>query len=481
MPVHPRSSNRRPYLLFLEDQGMRVTQPDGLLLGMIQDTPDRSAHRASWAEELQRLLPKGASVQVCIGLSRLGVQCQESPAMPPQEAQAVALRAAAADPSGESMLVGHALEADPEAQGGHVHWSAYLPTTDLAGWSAALEAAGLEWVHAAAWPRALLRGLPPSTRPARDRVILAMAPRQGRVLFFRGPSLMLQRSFQLAPDLSEAEGRDQAVEETSRTLQFFKQRYRGSTPGELLAIGTGVFPDAQVARLRAMGLAVQESQGTLDEVLVRGLAQERAPQGLDLRPGHVQEAHRRRTLRAVVVLAAVALLGAFILGGGLVHTRERMVEAEATRVEAELARRQAEDQGRLRVVAARFPLLRLRAAEQRQTQATEHLSRLAALLLSPPRGVALDKVDIQQQPGPELTLSFQVSGTALTGSSFSVGPLASYVASLQHLGGLALDPLQDIRVSDRLVAGESVSAVDPSQSQPQARAITRFTLSGRLL
>lgn len=477
MSPRPRSSAHRPYLLFLEDQGMRVTRPDGLVLGFIQDSSDRSAHRASWAEELQRLLPKGASVQVCIGLSRLSVQCQESPAMPPQEAQAVALRAATADPSGVPMLVGHALDADPEAQGGQVHWSAYLPATDLAGWGAALEAAGMEWVHAAAWPRVLLRGLPHFASNTRDRVVLALAPQQGRVLFFRGPSLMLQRSFQLASDLAEADAQEQAVEEISRTLQFFKQRYRGSAPGELLAIGTGQLPEAQMARLRAMGLTVQALPESLDDVLLRGLALERSPQGLDLRPGQVQEAHRRRTLKAVLVLAAIGLLGAFILGGGLVHTRERMLETEANRIEAELARRQAEDRGRLRVVAARFPLLRLRAAEQRQTQATEQLSRLATVLLTAPAGVELDKVDIQQQPGQGLTLSFQVSGTALTGSSFSVGPLASYVSGLQHLSGLALDPLQDIRVSDRVVAGEPGSAPD----QPQARALTRFTLSGRLL
>lgn len=475
MSPRPRSSLRHPYLLFLEDQGMRVTRPDGQVLGLIQDAPDRAAHRASWTEELQRLLPKGAAVQVCIGLSRLSVQCQESPAMPPQEAQTVALRAAAADPSGGPMLVGHALDADPEAQGGQIHWTAYLPATDLGGWGAALESAGLDWVHAAAWPRVLLRGLPPSASGTRDRVVLALAPHQGRVLFFRGPSLMLQRSFRLASDLTEADGQEQAVEETSRTLQFFKQRYRGSAPGELLAIGTGPLPEGQIARLRTMGLAVQALPESLDEVLLRGLALERSPQGLDLRPAHVQEAHRRRTLKAVLGLAAIGLLGAFILGGGLVHTRERMLEVEAARIEAELARRQAEDQGRLRAVAARFPLLRLRAAEQRQTQATEQLSRLATALLSTPAGVELDKVDIQQQPGQGLALSFQVSGTALTASSFSVGPLASYVSSLQHLSGLALDPLQDVRVSDRVVAGE------PGGAQPQARALTRFSLSGRLL
>jgi hypothetical protein len=470
MSTRSRSSARHPFLLFLEDHGARVTNPEGLDLGLIQDASEGSGHRTQWAEELKRLLPVGASVQTCVGLSHLSIQCQETPLMPAREAQGVAQRVVAAEPPGVAMLVGHALDPDVEARGGHVHWTAFLPATELNGWASALEAAGLDWVHASAWPRVLLRAL---SRPdsARDRVALALAPHMGRLLFFRGPALILQRTFRLPEGLSQEEILELSVEETARTLQFYKQKFRGSIPGDLLVIGATTLPDALDRRLRSMGLATRCAKETLDEILLRGLALERSTHGLDLRPGYVQEAHRRRTLRAILVLASVALLAAFIVGGGLVHTKERLLEAEAVRVEAELARRQAGDQGRRRVVAARLPLLRLRAAEQRQAQSTERIRHLAATLLNAPPGLELEKVDIQQQPGPEATLAFQISGTALTGSSFSVGPLAGYVADLQRLSSLSLDPLHEVSVSDRIVAGET---------GVQTRALTRFALSGRL-
>ena len=467
-----RPSARHPYLLFLEDQGARVTAPDGKELGLIQDMPEGAVRRTQWADELKHLLPKGASVQTCVGLSRLTIQCQETPAMPAREALEVALRVVAAEPPGEAMLVGHALDPDAEARGGHVHWTAYLPASDLTGWASALTAAGMEWVQASAWPRVLARALPPLPPGApRDRIVLALAPHLGRLLFFRGSALVLQRTFRLSADVPLEESLELSVEETARTLQFYKQKFRGSVPGDLLVVGADSLPEALVSRLRGMGLATRCAPESLDDLLLQGLALERATHGLDLRPGHVQEAQRRRTLKAVLVLVSVAVLAAFILGGGLVHTRERMLETEAAQVEAELARRLVADEGRLRVVAGRAPLLRLRAAEQRQAQTTERISRLAATLFSPPSGVELEKLEIQQLPGDEAALAFQVSGTALTHASFSVGPVAGYVADLQRLPSLALDPLKDVSVSDRMVAGET---------GPQARALTRFTLSGRL-
>ena len=471
MSRRSRSSARHPYLLFLEDHGTRVTTPQGQDLGLIQDAVEGAVRRTQWAEALQQLLPRGASVQACIGLSQLSIQCQETPFMPAKEARDVALRVVAAEQAGVPMLVGHALDGDGEARGGHIHWTAALPASSLNGWAAALETTGMDWIQASAWPRVLLRGLSQRPGSPRDRVVLALAQHMGRLLFFRGPALILQRTFRLPEGLSQEEILDLAVEETARTLQFYKQKFRGSVPGDLLVVGALSLPEPLEQRLRAMGLATLCATETLDEILLRGLALERASHGLDLRPGHVQEAHRRRTLKTVLVLASVAILAAFTLGGGLVHTQERVLEAEAVRVEAELASRRASDQGRLRVVAARFPLLRLRAAEQRQTQSTERLSRLASALLTAPSGLDIEKVEIQQQPGQETAFSFQVSGTAITGSSFSVGPLAGYVTDLQRLSGLSLEPLQDISVSDRMVAGEPGI---------QTRAMTRFTFSGRL-
>lgn len=471
MPHLPRPSARHPYLLFLEDHGARLTTPDGNELGLIQDVPDGAVRRTQWSDELKRLLPKGASVQTCVGLSRLTTQCQETPSMSAREAHEVALRVLAAEQPGEAMLAGHALDPDAEARGGHVHWTVYLPASDLTGWGSALAAAGMEWVQASAWPRVLARALPQPPGTPRDRVILALAPHQGRLLFFRGSALVLQRTFRLSADVPLEESLELSVEETARTLQFYKQKFRGSVPGDLLVVGVESLPDALVSRLRGMGLAARCAPESLDGILMQGLALERSAHGLDLRPGHVQDAQRRRTLKAVLALATVAILAAFILGGGLVRTRERMLEAQAVQAETELARRLAADQDRLRVVAARAPLLRLRAAEQRQAETTERISRLASTLFSPPAGVELEKLEIQQLPGEEAALAFQVSGTALTHASFSMGPVAAYVANVQRLPGLALDPLKDVSVSDRMVAGEP---------GPQARALTRFTLSGRL-
>ena len=471
MTPRSRSSARHPFLLFLEDHGARVLTPDGLDLGLIRDTPEGPGRRTQWAEELRRLLPKGASVQACVGLSSLSVQCQETPPMPAKEALDVARRVVATENPGEPMLVGHALDVDAEARGGHVHWTAYLPASHLSGWASALEAADLDWVQASAWPRALLKALPQGADAPRDRVVLALAPQLGRLLFFRGPSLVLQRTFRLSEGLSLEDSLELSVEETARTLQFYKQKFRGTVPGDLVVVGAASLPEALDRRLRALGLATSCAPESLDDLLLLGLAQERSPQGLDLRPGHGQASHRRRTLKAVLVLAAMGVLVAFILGGGLVRGREKALEAEAARVEAELARRLASDQGRLRVVAARSPLLRLRAAEQRAAQSTERISRLATSLFSAPPGLELEKVEIQQHPGPGADLAFQVSGTALTESSFSVGPLAGYVSDLQRLSGLALDPLQEVSVSDRIQAGEP---------GVPTRALTRFTLSGRL-
>ncbi len=469
MSLLSRPSLRHPFILFMEDHGTRVTTPDGLDLGLIQEAHD--GQRIQWAEELRRLLPKGAPVQVCVGLSHLNIHCQETPAMPSREAREVALRVVATEHPGEAMLAGHALDPEPEARGGHVHWTAYLPATELNGWAAAMETAGLDWVQASAWPRVLLRALPQATGAARDRVVLALAPHMGRLLFYRGPALVLQRTFRLTEGLSQEDILEQSIEETARTLQFYKQKFRGSVPGSLLVIGTPTLPGPLDARLRAMGLATTCSAEPLDAVLLRGLALERSSHGLDLRPPHVQEAHHRRRLKAIMVLTAVGLLIAFILGGGLVRTQEKLLATEAARMEGELARRLAATEGRLRVVAARLPLLRLRAAEQRQAQSTERISRLASTLLTAPPGLELEKVEIQQQPGAEASLAFQINGTALTEGSFSVGPLAGYVADLQRLPGLSLDPLQEVSVSDRVVAGEP---------GVQSRATTRFALSGRL-
>lgn len=472
MAMIPRPPSRHPFLLFLEDDASLLVASDGKILGELPNEeatgPERRAQRMAF---LRSVLPQRAQVQICVGHSRLGIECQDAPQLPAKEARDVALRLAAAEQVGEPLIVGHVLEADAESRGGHVLWAAYLPAADMNDWADALEGAGLELVNATAWPRALLRGLGEGFHPVRERVVLAVGPDQGRILFLRGRALVLLRTFRV-PVEGEAEDRlALAVEETARTLQFYKQRYRGSTPAHLLLVGATALPTGLETRLRSLGLAAQCLPENLPDLIQRGLSAERSSGGLDLRPEHVREAQRVRYLRAALVVATLGVLAAFTAGGAILRTRERLLEAQALRLEADLARERAADLERQRAIATRLPLLRLRAAEQRQGEAAARLARLSSTLMNAPAELHLEKVDIQQLPGALSTWSFTVSGTARSGPGFSVGPLAHYLDQLLALEGLELDPLQEVSVSDR---------VDSGSAQLEARAITRFSLNGRL-
>lgn len=468
----PRPTSRHPFLLFLEDDASVLVGPEGRLLGELPTEeaagPERRAQRVAF---LQSLLPQRAQVQICVGYSRLGIECQDAPQLPAREAQEVALRLAAAEQVGEPLIVGHALETDSEARGGHVLWAAYLPAADMNDWADAMEGAGLDLVNATAWPRALLRSLADTPRQARERVVLAVGQGQGRILFLRGHALVLLRTFRIPAEGEAEEHLSLAIEETARTLQFYKQRYRGSSPAHLLLVGATAIPAGLEARLRSLGLAAQCHPDSLPTLIQRGLGAERSGGGLDLRPEHVREAQRVRVLRAALVLATLGVLAAFTAGGALLRTRERLLEAQAVRIEADLARERAADLERQRAMAARIPMLRLRVAEQRQIDAVTRLSRLSATLMDAPAELHLEKVEVQQLPGPGPTWSFQVTGAAITGPGFSVGPLARYLEQLLKLEGLELDPLQEVSVSDRMEA---------DSTQLAARAVTRFTLNGRL-
>ncbi len=471
MAMIPRPSSRHPFLLHLEDDASLLFGPDGTALGSLPADesagPERRAQRVAF---LRSMVPQRAQVQICVGHAHLGIECQEAPQLPAKEARAVALRIAAAEKSEAPLLVGQALEADTHSRGGHVLWAAYLPAAEMDDWANALEGAGLEFVNATAWPRALLRGLASATDQPRERVVLAVGPGQGRILILRSRALVLLRTFRIPSEGGSDDHLALAVEETARTLQFYKQRYRGSAPAQLLLVGATGMPTDLEARLRALGLTAQCAQEPLAELLHRGLLAERSSGGLDLRPEHVREAQRVRVLRAALVLATLVVLGAFTAGGALLHTRERLLETQAHQAEAALAEAQAADLARQQVMAARLPLLRLRAAEHRQAQATARLARLSAALMAPPAQLRLEKVEVQQLPASDITWSFHVSGMAMTEGGFSVGPLAHYLAELQLLEGLELDPLHDVSVSDRM---------EPGATRPEARAITRFTLSGR--
>jgi hypothetical protein len=111
----------------------------------------------------------------------------------------------------------------------------------------------------------------------------------------------------------------------------------------------------------------------------------------------------------------------------------------------------------------------VRQAEDRQRGAIEHLEQLGLRLLQPPPGVRLNRVEIAQTSGADLTQAFKVEGSAMTGSEFSVGALASYLDRLAEEPGLKLQPLQDVGVVDSEATAGGGGA---------EQALTRFKLEG---
>ncbi len=188
-------------------------------------------------------------------------------------------------------------------------------------------------------------------------------------------------------------------------------------------------------------------------------------------PLEVQEALRRKVLKGMVWLSAVLMVLLLIASGTMLYLQHLGLRREADRAEAALAEREAQSSEDGKVVQSRMPLLRAHVADTRQREATQAIARLAEVLLRAPQGVELERVEIQQSSPGTIAHRFSVSGLAYTDKTFSVGPLATFVAAIAEVRGVQLEPIQEVLISDR---------VDESLGRIDQRAITRFTITGRV-
>jgi hypothetical protein len=159
-----------------------------------------------------------------------------------------------------------------------------------------------------------------------------------------------------------------------------------------------------------------------------------------------------------------------VLASMFLFSQEALLDRELQRSEKLLAEREAHSKEEERIVGARLPLLRNRLAERRQVEAVASLGALGLAVFAPPAGIQLEKVEILEAPGDELAHSFEITGLAFTEKSFAVGPLAQYLQALGRERGVRLEPVSEVTISDRLVAGR-----EPKLEQ---LAIARFTLKG---
>ena len=438
--------------------------------------PSLSLGRQDQVAALRRVLPPSSQVVLISASSSVAIHCSEVPFLAPRERKEVHQRLAKTigDPAASHSAT--TLDPDPQAEGGHVLWVASQPREDLDPWLALLQEAGATPVFVTPWQRALLEAAQ-QTHPS--ALYLTLEPGLARTLFVRGRNLRFTRTFPLPPDLdphhlTEAgalELRRVIHEELSLVLQFIQQKHRGAAPTALFTVGlpASPFPALETVGLD-LGLTLTNLATDLPAFLVEGANRERLRKDrLDLLP---EEIRRVRRLAAYRILARAGAAAMLLLCGAttaVVRHHVKVLEQEAAKAEIGLDQRrslarQGEDASRLR-----FGLLRVRQAEDRQRHAAEHLERLGVRLLQPPPGVALDRVEITQASGADLTQAFKVEGSARTRSEFSVGALAAYLDLLAQEPGLKLQPLQGVGVED-LPAGPGTGGAE--------QAVTRFSLEG---
>jgi hypothetical protein len=426
---------------------------------------------------LRRLLPPRAPVQVILGLPELAVRCQDTPFLDPREqAQAARRLLREADPAGGGRAA-HVLDVDPLAEGGHVLWLASCPEPALDPWLDLLRQAGARPVWVLPWTRALQAAGPDD---APEALCLALEPGAGHLLCFRGRALRFQRAFPLPPGL-DLEAPAAAGLETLRTavgaaltlfLQFLRQKHRDAVPATLLSAGVPAEAQPMLDRLAWEHDLVWRDLGpSLAQVLLDGAARERSrAHPLDLLPLEIRQARQRTALRATVL---AALAGLLVLGGGtkaFLALHEAALAREAVQAEAVLARRQALAKAGDAVARLRFGLLRARWAEARQKLAAEHLEQVGVRVFQVPAGLELQRVEIRQEPGDDLTDRFLVEGTAASAGAFSLGRFAAYYQHLAALPGIQLEPLRQVEVTDRPPG----AAPGPQPGSP----ITRFHVEG---
>ena len=351
-------------------------------------------------------------------------------------------------------------------------WLAALPRTEVEDWLAALAGAGLVPVSAVPFQRALLQGLAGLGEALPDRLVLALdESRVARLCFFHGRSLVVQRQFGLAADPAEAEAL--IYEEVNRLLQFLKQKNRGLVFRSMEVIGLegALLQPARALPGRPAHGASPSWALSLWPVLIEGARREQGRRGrLNLLPQEFQEAGNALVFKRLVWACATGVGVLFLGASAFLDSQELLLEREVARASQLLAERESRTEAEARIVEARVPLLRVKLAERRQADAASALSRVGSAIFRLPMGIQLEKVEVQETPAEPLTLAFTITGLAFTERSFSVGPLAQYLAALGRQPGLTLEPVVEASISDRVVEGKGAGL--------DQMAITRFTLKG---
>ena len=462
---------KTPATLLIDDLGAGLYLETGQLLGRMPEAEPGPERRAAWGSSLREWVAPGTDIQLILAHAGLLLQCQDAPFLNPTEARDVAVRVFAAEAGGGNLRSAAALDADALADGGHVLWLAAHPAAEMTDWLGAIQGAGCVPVYALPFQRALLQGLDSLWELPQDRIVLAVdLGREGHLCIFHGRSLSLLRSFKLP--VADAEAEELIFEEVSRLLQFFKQKNRQMAFKAIHILGLAELSGPFQTRIQgALRLEAVLLDAEVWPVLQEGLRKERGRKdGLNLLPLEIQEAGRRKVFRSLVWVAS-AILGVLFLGASSVlFTQELLLAGEVSRAEKLLADREAHTAEEERTVQARLPLLRVKLAEQRQGQAVAAMARLGSAIFEPPQGIQLEKVELLEVPGTPGVHTFKVTGLAFTERSFSVGPLAQYLIALSRQPGVALEPVSELSISDRVVAG--------SEKAPDQLAITRFTLKG---
>ena len=462
---------KTPVTLLIDDQGAGLYLESGELLGRMPEAEPGPERRAAWASALREWVAAGTEVQLILAHAGLLLQCQDAPFLNAAEARDVAVRVFAAETGTANLRSAAALDADALADGGHVLWLAAHPKEEMTDWLGAIQGAACAPAFAIPFQRALLQGLDSLWDLPQDRIVLAVDQgREAHLCIFHGRSLSLLRSFKL-PE-AEAEAEELVFEEVSRLLQFFKQKNRQMAFKAIHILGLADLSGPFQARIQgALRLEATLLDAEVWPVLQEGLRKERGRKdGLNLLPLEIQEAGRRKVFQSLVWVASAILAVLFLGASSVLFTQELLLAGEVARAEKLLADREAHTAEEGRTVQARLPLLRVKLAEQRQGQAVAAMARLGSAIFEAPAGIQLEKVELLEAPGATGAHSFKVTGLAFTERSFSVGPLAQYLIAVSRLPGVTLEPVSELSISDRVVAG-----ADKGLDQ---MAITRFTLKG---
>jgi len=465
------------FTVLIHDQSATVLDKSGntLLTLSIVELRNASDH----ARAFRQIIFSKCLIQFILTSATSSVQCSEVPFLDLPERKAVYARLVKPTDSSGPLCSAFTMDVDPLAEGGHVLWIASVPRDELDPWLTLIQEAGAVPVAVIPWQRALLEAAQQAHPSA---LYLTLEPGLARVLFVRGRNLRFTRTFPLPPDLdllhlhdADAEAFRRAIgEELSLVLQFIQQKHRGVAPSALFTLGLPASPVPVLAPVAEnLGLTLTNLATDLTAFLIEGAERESQRKGrLDLLPEEIRKARSMATYRILARAGTAAML--LLCGAATVLVRHQVQVLER---EAALAETGAQDRQRMakegeEASRLRFGLLRVRQAEERQRQATEHLESLGVRILRTPPGVLLQHVEITQASGADLTHAFKVEGSAITRSEFSVGALVNYLDQLGAQPGLKLEPIQDVAVAD------SSGTAGAAGGGPQEQAQTRFKLKG---